>query len=175
MPSASAAWATFAPMAPRPITPSVLPMISPPANCFLAFSADLPTFSSSALARTHSTPPMMSREASSMPASTSSFTALALAPGVLNTAMPASANLSSGMLFTPAPARATALHFAGMSMTCISAERTRMASASSTLSVSSYSSVSRARPSVEMLFRQWILYMERSFSYFAEPRFKYRP
>ena len=50
--AASAAWATLAPMAPRPMTPRVLPMISPPANCFLAFSADLPTFSSSALART---------------------------------------------------------------------------------------------------------------------------
>ena len=119
------------------MTPSVLPRISPPANCFLAFSAALPTFSSSALSRTHATPPMMSRLASSMPASTSSFTALALAPGVLKTAMPASANLSRGMLFTPAPARATAFRFAGTSISCMSAERTRMASASSMFSVTS--------------------------------------
>ena len=44
---------------------------------------------------------------------TSSFTAFALAPGVLNTTTPASAHLSSGMLFTPAPARATASRLCG--------------------------------------------------------------
>ena len=47
-------------------------------------------------------------EASSSPPSTSSFTALALAPGVLNTTMPASLHLSTGILLTPAPARAIA-------------------------------------------------------------------
>ena len=44
---------------------------------------------------------------------TSSFTALALAPGVLNTAMPASEQRSKGMLLTPEPARAMASRFWG--------------------------------------------------------------
>ena len=44
----------------------------------------------------------------SMPASTSSFTALALAPGALNTGMPRFESAATGMLLTPAPARPTA-------------------------------------------------------------------
>ena len=43
----------------------------------------------------------------SMP-TTSSATALALAPGVLKTTMPCSLHRSRGMLLTPAPARAVA-------------------------------------------------------------------
>ena len=72
-----------------------------------------------------------------MPATTSSLTELALAPGVLKTTMPASEQRSSGMLLTPAPARATARRLAGKSMSCILAERTMMPAASSRLSVSS--------------------------------------
>ena len=43
-----------------------------------------------------------------MAAMTSSFTALALAPGVLNTTIPFSEQRSMGMLLVPAPARAMA-------------------------------------------------------------------
>ena len=45
--------------------------------------------------------------------STSSLTALALAPGVLNTAMPDSEQRSMGMLLTPTPALAMARREAG--------------------------------------------------------------
>lgn len=75
IPSASAAGMTRRPMAPRPITPSVFPMISVPANCFFAFSALFAMFSSSALWRHHAAPPTTSRAARSRAHSTSSFTA----------------------------------------------------------------------------------------------------
>lgn len=68
---------------------------------------------------------------------TSSFTALELAPGVLKTTTPCSAKRSWGMLFTPAPARATQRMESGTSMSWMSVERMRMASApfaSSTIS-----------------------------------------
>ena len=59
-------------------------------------------------------PPTMSRDASSMPAATSSFTALALAPGrIENDDAFAQYNDRRGMLFTPAPARAIALTDSG--------------------------------------------------------------
>ena len=57
-------------------------------KCLLLFSVSLVMLSSSALALHHSIPPTISRDAMSMPAITSSFTPLALAPGVLNTTMP---------------------------------------------------------------------------------------
>ena len=41
---------------------------------------------------------------------TSSFTAFALAPGVLKTTIPCSVHLSTGILLTPAPARAIAFN-----------------------------------------------------------------
>ena len=44
-----------------------------------------------------------------MAAATNSFTALAFAPGVLKTGMPRSLQAESGMLLTPAPARAMAV------------------------------------------------------------------
>ena len=83
--------ATSAPMAPSPMIPSFLPLISQPANCFFCFSASLSMFSLSFCWATHSIPPTISRDARSIPASTSSFTPLALAPGVLNTTIPFSA------------------------------------------------------------------------------------
>ena len=49
MPRSMAALATSAPMAPRPMTPSVLPEISLPAKAFFAFSASLPMVGESAL------------------------------------------------------------------------------------------------------------------------------
>jgi hypothetical protein len=65
-----------------------------------------------------------------MPAITSSFTALAFAPGVLNTATPRALSAATGMLFTPAPARPIARTLAGIAVACRSAERSRMASGS---------------------------------------------
>ena len=67
-----------------------------------------------------------------MPASTSSFTALALAPGALNTGTPRALIASTGMLLVPAPARPMAFTLAGISMPCMSAERTSIASGSAT-------------------------------------------
>src|SRR5437868_4758565 len=66
----------------------------------------------------------------SMPASTSSFTAFAFAPGALNTGTPRLESAGTGMLLTPAPARPTALSDGPNSNLCRSAERTRMASGS---------------------------------------------
>ena len=43
------------------------------------------------------------------PARTNSFTAFALAPGVLKTTIPLSVHKSTGILFTPAPALEIAL------------------------------------------------------------------
>jgi hypothetical protein len=65
-----------------------------------------------------------------MAATTSSFTALALAPGALKTGTPRRVSSSTGMLFTPAPARATAFTVAGMSAACRTCERSRIASGS---------------------------------------------
>ncbi len=86
MPSATAALATSTPMAPKPMTPSVLPRSSGPTNAFLPFSTAFSMPSPCPFRpRAHSTPPTMSRQESSMAASTISQTALAFAPGVLNT------------------------------------------------------------------------------------------
>ena len=50
-----------------------------------------------------------------MAATTSSFTAFALAPGVLKTGIPRSLHRARGMLLTPAPARAIAVTESGIS------------------------------------------------------------
>ena len=63
IPRLTAAFATFTPIAPSPITPNLLPSISVPANFFLAFSALFAIFSSSAFSLTHLAPPMISRDA----------------------------------------------------------------------------------------------------------------
>ena len=62
---------------------------------------------------------------------TSSATALALAPGVLNTTMPCSLQRSNGMLFTPAPARAIASRLSLKVVFKRSALRTRIPSGAS--------------------------------------------
>ena len=59
---------------------------------------------------------------------TSSLTAFAFAPGALKTGMPRLESRATGMLLVPAPARATALTLAGTSISCMSAERSRIAS-----------------------------------------------
>jgi len=80
-------------------------------------------------------PPATSLAASSIPANTSSFTPLALAPGVLNTTIPRLAHSSNGILLTPAPALATARRFSENSMPCMEALLTRIPSASPAFSV----------------------------------------
>ena len=69
------------------------------AASILTFSSLLMTLLTCAL------PSTMPREASSSEQTTSSLTALALAPGVLNTGMPSSVILGTGMLLVPAPQR----------------------------------------------------------------------
>ena len=121
MPKSRPKRATKLPIAPKPTTPSVLPASSAPANRFFsrsisAFISPAPMSGSCDCA--NAMPPTISREASSMAAATSSFTALALAPGVLKTGIPRSLQTSSGMLFTPAPARAIAVTDSGISLSC---------------------------------------------------------
>ena len=122
-------------MAPSPMTPSFLPSISQPANCFFAFSASFKILPSSSFSWTQLIPPMISRDARSIPAITSSFTPFAFAPGVLNTTIPCSAHVSRGMLLTPAPALPIAFKFLSNSMSCITALLTRSASAPSAVSI----------------------------------------
>ena len=63
-----------------------------------------------------------------MAASTSSFTAFAFAPGALNTATPRLLIASTGMLFTPAPARPIAFTLGAISSSASGWERSRIAS-----------------------------------------------
>ena len=146
--------ATLTPIAPRPTTPSVLPASSGPANWLLPFSTSLPTASPSALRLSaHAAPSVTRRPARTRPASTSSFTALEFAPGVLNTTTPASLHLSSGMLLTPAPARAIARRLSGSSVSCRLALRTRMPSGAAQSSDTAYASAGRrSSPNGEILF-----------------------
>src|ERR1700694_54871 len=153
MPRRIAASATRLPILPRPTMPSVCPGSSDPANCFLPSSTRLsmsepPSFrlctNFSAGARL--------RAASSMPASTSSFTALAFAPGALNTGTPRLDSAATGMLFTPAPARPTAFSEGPNSCLCRSAERTRIACGSFASFTTVYCSAGRRfRPTWAMV------------------------
>jgi len=56
------------------------------------------------------------------------LTALAFAPGALNTGTPRWLINGTGMLLVPAPARPMATTLAGMSILCMSAERSSTAS-----------------------------------------------
>jgi hypothetical protein len=60
------------------------------------------------------------------------LTALAFAPGALKTGTPRTLMAFTGILLVPAPARPIALTLDGMSMPCMSADRTRTASGSAT-------------------------------------------
>ena len=81
---------------------------------------------------------------------TSSFTALALAPGVLKTGMPRVVIFGMGMLLTPAPARPTALSRLWDRQVVHFEERSRIASGSGILSDTwKRSAGSRASPSGE--------------------------
>ena len=128
-----------------------------PANLDLAFSIVLLIASSSLLSFTHCIPPFKSLEASNIAATIISLTPLALAPGVLNTTIPFSAHLSSGMLFTPAPALATAKRLSGNSNSCIAALLTSTASASAKLSVVPNVSGNKFIPTFAIGFKQLIL------------------
>ena len=133
MPSRIAASATRQPMRPSPITPSVCPASSKPAKAFLPLSTVCSmsgAAGSSALTKRSAAGRL--RAAISMPAITSSFTALALAPGALKTGTPRALIAATGMLLVPAPARPIACTLAGMSIECMSAERTRIASGRAT-------------------------------------------
>ena len=71
----------------------------------------------------------MLRAARNRPASTSSFTALALAPGALNTGMPRAAQLGDRDVVDARAGAADGAHACrGSAMPCMSAERTRIAS-----------------------------------------------
>ena len=106
----------------------VFPLSSVPAKPPLPFSTASPIPAGSRVFA-HSTPATMFLASANMPAKTSSFTALALAPGVLKTTIPCWLHFSIGILLTPAPALAIASSCSGSSMSCIAAERTRTASA----------------------------------------------
>ena len=144
-------------MPPRPITPRVLPLSSCPLNWLLPFSTCFAMSSSSEVAQFEAATIFLL--ARSMPAITSSFTALALAPGVLKTTMPFSAHASTGILFTPTPARAIASSSSENSIDFMSWLRTTIPHASSIFSTSSYLSVSFPRPTGEILFKVAILYI----------------
>src|SRR5258706_312929 len=89
MPSLMAASATRQPTLPRPTMPSVWPASSKPAKAFLPSSTALSMsaiFGSSPATKRSAAGRL--RAASSMPVTTSSFTAFAFAPGALNTGTP---------------------------------------------------------------------------------------
>ena len=65
---------------------------------------------------------------------TSSFTALAFAPGVLKTTIPFSEHFSTGILLTPAPALAIAFTLFVNSYSCKDALLSKMASSFSNVS-----------------------------------------
>ena len=76
----------------------------------------------------HAAAEITGRLASKSERITSSFTAFAFAPGVLKTTTPFSVSSGIGILFVPAPARATAFTLSDKVIECISCERTRIAS-----------------------------------------------
>ena len=159
MPSAFAPSATRVPIAPRPITPRVLPRISGPAKALLPFSTSLPTASPSPLRVLHqSTAEATFLDARKREQITSSLTAFAFAPGVLNTATPCAPKSATGILLTPAPALPMARVAGERVISCIEAERTRIASGASTESEQVYlAGSSLSRPTFEILLSVRIL------------------
>ena len=102
---------------------------------------------------------MISRDASKSPATTSSFTPLAFAPGVLNATIPFFAYSSNGILLTPAPALATARRLSGTSSSCMDALLTKTASAASKSSMTLKSSVNKSSPLSAIGFKHFTVYM----------------
>src|SRR5688572_1009521 len=100
---------------------------------------------------------MMLRAAISIAAITSSFTALALAPGALKTGTPRALIPVTGMLFTPAPARPIAFTLRGISIVRMSWERTMTASGSALSAPTSYrSDGKRFSPRGEIELSVWM-------------------
>ena len=159
MPRRLQIFATRTPMAPSPMTPMLFPFSSFPANSFFFFSIIFARSASFAFSFTQFTPPMMSLEAKRSPATTNSFTPFALAPGVLKTVIPFSAYSFSGILLTPAPARATASIESGTSRSCIDALRTKTASAAFKSSITSNSLVNKSKPRFEIGFKHFTVYI----------------
>ena len=96
------------------MTPKVCRGSSIPANCFFSASTRFASVSSSQLSEpTKRTAGTRLRAAINIPASTSSFTAFAFAPGALNTGTPRPLISFTGMLFVPAPARPIARTLSG--------------------------------------------------------------
>ena len=128
MPRSTAVFATITPMAPSPMTPSVLPEISCPTNLDLPFSTalEMPSVPLSVLTQSIASVIFLPPRKSSH--STSSLTAFAFAPGVLNTTMPFSVQAGMGMLFVPAPARATASRLLPRGYSCMLKLRSMMPS-----------------------------------------------
>mmetsp|Transcript_29713 Transcript_29713/g.64336 ORF Transcript_29713/g.64336 Transcript_29713/m.64336 type:complete len:201 (+) Transcript_29713:844-1446(+) len=158
--AADASRAVEAPICPRPITARVLPITSRPPNRALSFS----TLSRASPCCPRSfmwlIPSTTRRDPSSMPQITSSFTALALAPGVLKTGMPSSVMRATGMLLTPDPHLAIARQVLGTSSSLSLWERKRMAWALAPLMPSGrtsyFSSPKRPRPLVLILLKHLI-------------------
>ena len=127
------ALATWTPMAPSPMTPRVRPGSSNPTNFFFpASTARAMASSSPARVWAKRAAGIRWREAMNRLARTSSLTALALAPGVLNTGIPRSVREVTGILLVPAPARATASTDPGTAESWRRAERSSRACGSST-------------------------------------------
>ena len=142
------------------MTPSVFPANSTPAKADFPFSTCDAT--SPVSEEAHMMPPAISREASASAHTVNSFTPFAFAPGVLKTTMPSSAHFSTGMLFTPAPARAMASTHGGNSVSCMAAERTIIASALSSgrSAPTSYSARSKMSvPTAAILFISFIFFI----------------
>ena len=143
------------------MTPKVLPAISGPVNSFLPASTAFSTLSQLSFSPcTQVAPAMMRLEDANSPARTSSFTAFAFAPGVLNTGTPFCVHFSMGMLFVPAPARATASRLSFSSILCISKLRRMMPSGFSAFSsITKFCSGSFASPVFAMLFKVRMVYI----------------
>src|SRR4029450_4140947 len=102
----------------------------------------------------------MLRAASNMPATTSSLTAFAFAPGALNTGTPRADMLGIGMLLVPEPARPTASRDSEISISCRSADRPKIACGSSTSAdTANRSQGSRLSPPAEMWLRTRTRYL----------------
>ena len=106
MPITSAVCANKEPIAPNPIIPRVLPFNSLPLKIFFWDSIDLFSSEESCPCKVLEKifPWIIPLDARSIPQTTNSLTALALAPGVLKTTIPFSVASFTGILFVPAPA-----------------------------------------------------------------------
>ena len=164
MPSANALFATMPPMAPSPIIPSVFPNNSSPSKLDFPFSTICTTSSSLPFCPcTQFIPCTIFLDEIINDAIASSFTAFALAPGVLNTTIPLSVHLSTGILLTPTPALATAFNLGGNSILFILKLLIKIASGFVISEATSYFSVGNSlKPFDEILFNFCTVYINIS-------------